>query len=351
MSTAALYRPTTAGTWKGRMDDADDPDAFRWHQVIECLDLSGGSSILPVSPEAGFGLLGYCGDQGVERNLGRPGAARGPQSIRRELADLPCIFDRRTRLYDLGDVSAGRGEMQSGQQALTDLIDCALRMRLFPVIMGGGHELALGHYLGLHRWLGRSSSKRKPRLGIINFDAHLDLRPHERGANSGTMFSQIAEHCDRNGEKFSYCCVGVQTSANTVSLFRKADSLGVRYLMAKEMNDARMQDLQGFLLSFVEGIDHLYMTLCADVISSAFAPGVSAPQPFGLHPETLLRLIKPVLNTGKVLGFDIAEVAPRFDHDNRTAKLAAIILFAVVNTLSERIFGGPERKGGTWVEK
>ena len=68
-------------------------------------------------------------------------------------------------------------------------------------------------------------------------------------------------------------------------------------------------------------------------MASAFVPGVSAPQPLGMHPETVLRLLKHVLASGKVAGFDIAEVAPRFDHDGATAKVAAILVYAVVEAL------------------
>ena len=79
--------------------------------------------------------------------------------------------------------------------------------------------------------------------------------------------------------------------------------------------------------------ENIYLTLCSDVISSA--PGVSAPQPFGLHPEKILKLIKMMIRSGKVIAFDIAEIAPRFDEDSRSSKLAAIIVFAVINSILE----------------
>ena len=69
---------------------------------------------------------------------------------------------------------------------------------------------------------------------------------------------------------------------------------------------------------------------CARV---AFAPGVSAPQSLGLDPEVVLPLLKHVLRTRKVRGFDICEISPRFDQDNTTANLGAVIIFAVINTL------------------
>ncbi len=58
-------------------------------------------------------------------------------------------------------------------------------------------------------------------------------------------------------------------------------------------------------------------------------------QPFGFHPETVLRLLKHVLASGKVVSFDFAEVSPRFDSDDHTAKLAAVFVYALVSTLAQ----------------
>lgn len=65
-------------------------------------------------------------------------------------------------------------------------------------------------------------------------------------------------------------------------------------------------------------------------------PGVSASNPFGLQPELVITLVKHILLSGKLLGMDIAEVTPRFDADNRTARLAAIVFFAALNILTKK---------------
>ena len=85
--------------------------------------------------------------------------------------------------------------------------------------------------------------------------------------------------------------------------------------------------------TFLYKCNSAYVTICTDVFSSAFAPGVSATQSLGLDPEVVLPIIKHILRTRKVRGFDICEISPRFDFDNTTAKLGAVIIFAVVNTL------------------
>ncbi len=75
------------------------------------------------------------------------------------------------------------------------------------------------------------------------------------------------------------------------------------------------------------------MTICADVFSSAYAPGVSAAQSLGLDPERVLKLLKYILKSEKVISFDICEVSPRFDLDNTTADLASVVIFSLVSTL------------------
>jgi len=329
MTEPTDYTAPDPARWTGRVDDIEDRNAFRWHQVIECLDLSAAADQLAMQSPRGFCLLGYCCDHGVELNLGRTGAARGPEAIRTQLANLPVNFPKTVRLYDGGDIHCRDGDLGGAQRALAESVERVLSSGLFPVVLGGGHDVAFGHYLGISQHL--SSSKR---LGILNFDAHLDLRPLRPAATSGTMVTQIAAECRERGADFSYFCIGTQKSANTVSLFRTAEELGVETVLAKDIEDADLEPVRQKLDAFLAGNDAIYVTICADVFSSAFAPGVSAPQPFGLRPETVLRLLRYVLESGKVVSFDFAEVSPRFDNDDNTAKLAAVFVFALVNTLT-----------------
>ena len=324
------YMSPDPAIWTGRVDDLEDWDAFRWHQVIECLDLSRSIDSPSGRGHVGFCLLGYCCDHGVKLNLGRAGAEKGPEAIRTQLANLPVNFPKPVGLFDGGDIHCRGGDLEGAQRALAEAVERLLSSGLFPVVLGGGHDVAFGHYLGITRQL--TSSKR---LGILNFDAHLDLRPLRPAATSGTMFTQIASECRERGTDFSYFCIGTQKSANTVSLFRIAEELGVETVFAKDMDDADLEPVKQKINAFLAGNDAIYVTICADVFSSAFAPGVSAPQPFGLHPETILRLLKHVLASGKVVSFDFAEVSPRFDSDDNTAKLAAVFVYALVNTLAE----------------
>jgi len=329
------YKPQVKGIWQGRIDDPDDIDSYRWHQWVKRIDLSD-REIKPFSIAApAFCFLGFCCDKGVEKNQGRVGTAKGPISIRKQMANLPVSFDRNLCLFDGGDLICTGESLESAQNQLAALVERICFLNLIPIVLGGGHEIALGHYTGLVNSISKLSPGEDPGLGIVNIDAHFDLRPYHNGGNSGTMFLQIADRCKANNREFSYYCLGIQKYGNTISLFKKAEELNVRYELAKDIVEATIPHIQSRLDTFLEKRKHIYLTICSDVFSSAFAPGVSASQPFGLHPEVVLRLVKRVLQSGKVIGVDIAEVSPRFDEDNRTAKLAATVIFAIVNTLSE----------------
>ena len=72
--------------------------------------------------------------------------------------------------------------------------------------------------------------------------------------------------------------------------------------------------------------DHLYLTIDLDGMASSFAPGVSAPASIGLTPFQVIEMIRTIKKLGKLISMDIAEMNPRFDIDDRTAKLAAQLL-------------------------
>ena len=326
------YKTTDKELWQGRIDSETNFDAFRWHQWVKPIDLRE-ENLASFNGKLGFAFLGFCCDAGVKRNNGRTGAAKGPESIRKELANLPCRFTEEVKLFDAGNIFCEDISLEESQNLLSKAIEKILKLNLFPIVLGGGHEIAFGHYTGILNYL--SQSVTSPNIGIINFDAHFDLRPYPSGGSSGTMFRQIADVCKEKDLKYSYLCIGVQKHSNTIDLFKTADKLGAEYILAKDIADSDNWNVLEKLDSFIKFQDKIYITICSDVFSSAFAPGVSASQPLGLDPERVLKFLKYILKSNKVISFDIAEVSPRFDQDNVTANLASVLIFSIVNSLCE----------------
>ena len=323
-----------AEAWRGRVDSEDNRDAYRWHQVVEPIDLLDGNLVPFPANKRTFCILGFPCDEGVRQNQGRVGTSKAPLSIRRELANMPVGFDENTRILDAGNIICKKGELDASQKTLKEAVTRILKLNCFPILLGGGHEIALGHFNGIQQHL--NQNRQGQTLGIINFDAHFDLRPNPETGSSGTMFRQIANSNKAEGKPTNCFYIGIQKTGNTIDLFKKAENLGFQYILAKDLTSCAAETIPGTLNQFIDKVDTLYVTVCADVFSSAFAPGVSATQPFGMHPETVLVILKHILRSNKTISFDIAEVSPRFDDDNQTSKLAAVVIYALSMEITAR---------------
>jgi formiminoglutamase len=292
--------------WSGRTDSHGGPAGFRWHQVMNF-----GST----EAENAINLLGFACDEGVRRNRGRVGAAEGPKALRGALSNL--AIHKQLTLHDLGDVQCISGDLESAQNDYAELAAAALRQKQFVVGLGGGHEIAYASFLGLHR------ANPVGLIGMINFDAHLDLRSDEP-RNSGTGFLDAL----RTDDATSYLVCGINPASNTQALYQTAK----KYNVVVIEDDFERSSTQA-IGEFLESVAHVYLSLDLDVFPAAVAPGVSAPAALGIDPLSVMRCIRFVAASGKLRIFDVAELNPSLDHDHKTAKLGARMIYEVVNHL------------------
>ncbi|RZI43646.1 formimidoylglutamase [Herbaspirillum sp. HC18] len=307
--------------WQGRVDAAEGDLGKRWHQIVTPLE--------EAPQPGGVALIGFACDAGVARNHGRTGARQGPAAMRAVLGNMPV---RHCRLIaDAGDVvCTADGDddgLERAQGKLAAAVADVLSQGKLPIAVGGGHEMAFGSFGGLARHL--TNKEKTPRIGIINLDAHFDLRMADR-ASSGTPFRQIAEDCKARGWPFHYCVLGISEFGNTLALFERARALGVRWMLDEEMHVAALDKVRATLADFMEQVDHVYFTVCLDVLPAAVAPGVSAPAPRGIPLEVVEPVIDMIAGSGKLRLADFAELNPDLDIDQRTARVAARLLARVV---------------------
>ena len=307
--------------WTGRKSNPDLGKQY-WHQEIELVDLHN-----IVEKDIDIALLGYVCDEGVRRNLGRIGAGLGPKMLRERLAKLPIHFDTK-KVADIGDISCVDEDMESCQEALTNTINHLISQQIFPIAIGGGHDMSYGHFKGIYNSVKNSS---KSKIGIINFDAHFDLRPVETKPNSGTPFNQILNEFD----DVTYFAIGIQRQSNTKELFdiAKKDTINFAINYDCESSKEELNALKERLQPIINSCDYLYITIDLDGFSSAYAPGVSAPSPLGFTPYFVFKMLRFLFDTQKVISCDIAELNPMLDRDNITANLAAKIVDFIVMKL------------------
>ena len=335
-TTSIIHTPADMTQWTGRAEPFETARARYWYQLAQPYE------------DQNIGLIGFACDQGVRRNQGRIGARAAPPLIRRAFATLPVIADLQQRfdgqlltlLGDAGDIhchdedDVAESTLEQAQIKYADAVSTIVKQGGLPIGLGGGHAIAYGSFLGLWQALENTSeatisTNTAPTIGIINFDAHLDIRQSDI-ATSGTPFRQISEHLDAHDQAFHYCCIGVSRFSNTAALFDRAEQLGVQVISDEDCHYQPWQILADQVSSFVDQVDIVYLTIDMDCLPSSVVPGVSAPAAFGIELGFVERMVKLIMSSGKVKMADIAEINPTFDIDSRSCKVAARLLATIV---------------------
>jgi arginase family enzyme len=259
-------------------------------------------------------LIGIPDDEGVRLNLGRPGAARGPHALRAALSryGVAMPMDETVaypHVFDVGDVIAGR-DIHEKHDRVTETTLAVLEMGLFPIAVGGGHDLTYPFVRAVARCHGAVAG--------VYFDAHLDVRPE---VGSGMAFRRLID--ERLAT--SLICIGVNplvVSAEHGTYFTSHGGRTVAFAPdAWPVTGAWSRQ---------------FVSLDMDVLDAAYAPGVSALNPCGMTPREIERYIAAAGRNAVVQCFDIMELNPDFDVDGRTARVAAHMLLTFLRGFAER---------------
>lgn len=270
-------------------------------------ETGGGVKFSPKS----FVLVGAPDDRGVAINNGRIGAKGGPDAIRAALnkMDLPCP------LSDAGDIDCG-GSQDETYARLNRTVADILSQGAFPIVLGGGHDLSFGSLSAFVR--------RFPGGGIINIDPHIDCRPVQFPGrySSGTPFQRLMEEGGLDGKNL--CAFGFRDDCNVEEYIDYAKSRNVKLVKWPG-------DFQKTLADFSKDKAALAISFDMDSVNAAFAPGVSAANPQGFTAVEALEMVQVAARQKNLKMFEIMEVNPLHDPDQRTVKLAAHLIHEVLN--------------------
>jgi formiminoglutamase len=269
-------------------------------------------------------IAGYPDDEGIKQNGGRVGANLGPSRVRNFLYRMtaPAFLEAiEPEVFDLGDLDS---------QVLSSLADrhsFARKMALKVlktgsklITFGGGHDYGFPdaaafceHSLSLGQ-----------RPLVINYDAHLDVRPTDRGITSGTPFFRLLEEFP----EIDFIELGLQSQCNSRQHLKWAEDRGALC----SFEEARLAEglslsetLQRFLGESALRRRPAFLSIDIDGFSSAVAPGASQSWPTGFQPEDFFDSLSWCLNRLDVQSIGIYEVSPPLDIDDRTSRLAALI--------------------------
>ena len=255
----------------------------------------------------------------------RSGTRFGPRAIREQSlllwgynnAQQVAPFASQ-KVVDLGDVDVVPPDIRATHQqielAASRVIEAGARL----LTLGGDHSISLP--------LLRSHAKKFGPVAVLHFDAHPDTWDSEypgQPYSHGTPFKRAIEEGLIDVE--AYVQLGIRGPTAGPQDYADALALGARMITHDEFRRRSMDDVLQEVRARV-GSRRTYVTLDIDVVDPAFAPGTGTPEVGGLTSYEMLQLVRGLRGLDLV-GFDLVEVSPPFDHANITSILAANLAF------------------------
>ncbi|KPN13929.1 agmatinase [Bacillus australimaris] len=244
----------------------------------------------------------------------RPGSRFGPNRIREVsigLEEYSPYLDRELHevpFFDAGDIPLPFGNAQKSLDLIEEYVDSILEKGKFPLGMGGEHLVSWPVFRAMH--------KKYPDLAIIHMDAHTDLREEYEGEplSHSTPIRKVA---------------GLIGPENVYSF-------GIRSGMKEEFEWAKEAGMHISKFEVLEPLKQIlpklkgrpvYVTIDIDVLDPAHAPGTGTVDAGGITSKELLASIHAIAGSDvQVVGADLVEVAPVYDHSDQTANTASKLL-------------------------
>lgn len=244
----------------------------------------------------------------------RPGTRLGPRAIRAASASLawcaPYAWDfdpcERLNVIDWGDVHFDPGRPHEAPDAIRAAFRGIVGAGVVPLSLGGDHFISYPILQALHEIHGP--------LALIHFDAHSDTWADSDGRiDHGTMFWHAAKQ-------------GLIDPAHSIQIGMRTlnpDTHGFRVLDARWLH-ANGADACIAAIRERIGDRKCYVSFDIDFLDPAFAPGTGTPVVGGFATHDALRLIRGLAGL-RIVGMDVVEVSPPFDHGEITALAGASI--------------------------
>ena len=263
----------------------------------------------------------------------RPGARFGPAAVRQgsrllrpyhpALGSLPFEL---AQVVDAGDIPC---TPFSTEEAVTEIERGAEAL-----LAGGGRLVAVGgdHTVALP--LLRATARRYGPLALVHFDAHLDTWDTYFGQRytHGTPFRRAWEEGLLRRDRSVH--VGLRGPLYAETDLVEDAGMGFAQITTEQVAQLGVAAVADQLLARV-GDAPVYVSVDIDVLDPAHAPGTGTPEAGGLTSRELLGLVR-ALSDVSVVGADIVEVSPAYDHAEITAVAAAHVLYDVVTLMARR---------------
>lgn len=271
----------------------------------------------------------------------RAGARFGPSQIR-QACYLPQDGTRPSlrlradglsdlRCYDAGDVEMFSGDVERSVRDLREAVHTVVRNGALPVILGGDHTVALPDATALADHIGRG------RVSMLHFDAHADTGNIEFGSLLGHAqpMRRLIESGAVRGDRFLQ--LGLRGYWPEPETLRWMAEQGMRCYEMGEIESRGLHECltEAFAIA-TDACDGVFLSVDIDVADPAHAPGTGTPEPGGFTSRELLGAVRRIAYELPVVGLDIVEVAPAYDHADNTALLANRVVLDTLAGIARR---------------
>ena len=282
-------------------------------------------------PYCDVAVLGVPFDAGTSY---RPGARFGPQAIRQASRHLRTNYHpsydsepfRTLQVADAGDVACNPYSIEEAIGQIESAAAELLQQAEVLVSLGGDHTIAVPLLRAMHA--------RHGPVALVHFDAHLDTWDTYFGApyTHGTPFRRAAEEglFDDNASMH----VGIRGPLYSRDDLERDAELGFKVVHCDDLEDGGTDRVVQRIRDRVGDVP-LYLSIDIDVLDPAHAPGTGTPEIAGLSSRELLAIVRGLQGLNLV-GADIVEVAPAYDHAEVTSLAAATIAYEMINLVASR---------------
>jgi len=284
------------------------------------------------SPLRGFDLLGVPYDG--QSTLGYPGSRDAPERVRRcagwinmriEGGKIYCLETNEE--YEVGDkLLVDRGDLDvyphdvlaTFASTVHGVRDTIAGGRV-PIVIGGDDSILFPVAQGVHDAL-------PGRIGIVHFDAHLDLMDESPRQGRYSQSSGMRRALELERVSPRDCIQLCERHFNFPASGRFKRENGLVHLSARDVLKMGPQETVRHALEHTAGANHLFLSFDIDAIDPAYAPGAGAHEPGGISSAEALEMVE--LLAPHCAAMAITEVNPATDHVDQTSMLAAYLAFS-----------------------
>lgn len=267
---------------------------------------------------SGIGLIGV---PLSKPSISHSGASFAPQTIRKMMNAFTTysIQDDMDiqRITDFGDITMHVTDLSDSIRRIEETAAGILNRYsdILPIFLGGDHSVTAPLF--------KSFKETRGKAGIIQFDAHHDLRNlDDGGPSNGTPFRQLIEKGVLEGKHLHQ--IGIRNFSNGKVYTDYGKQHGVRiYTMQDVYETGILPILEAAVHELLKETDQIYVSLDMDVMDQAFAPGCPAIGPGGMDARMLIEAMRFLGETPQVKALDIVEIDPAVDFRDMTSRLAA----------------------------